>query len=79
MGRPCHIADMRQSDKAEKDQPSDNRQDAQVRSFLSAFGRSKRQRDHLLATWWERVLAGVAVALLMALMASIVVDVVSTE
>jgi hypothetical protein len=31
------------------------------------------QRDCLLATWWERVLAGVAVAFLMTLLADIIV------
>ena len=45
-----------------------------LRSFLTAIGRRIRPRGGFLATWWERALAGVAIALLLALVVSVVVD-----
>jgi hypothetical protein len=45
-----------------------------LRSFLTAIGRRIRPREGFLATWWERALAGVAIALLLALVVSVVVD-----
>jgi hypothetical protein len=45
-----------------------------LQSVIAATRKRLRPREGMLETWWERALAVVAVTLLMALVASIVVD-----
>lgn len=45
-----------------------------LQSSFAAIRKRLRPREGLLETWWERALALVAATLLMALLASIVVD-----
>jgi hypothetical protein len=42
------------------------------RSFIIAIGRRLRPPEDWLQTWWERLLAGVAIALVLAFVASII-------
>jgi hypothetical protein len=68
-----HIGNMKRSGSPEKPEADETGLDALVRSFSAGFRKRIRPRTGLLETWWERVLAAVLVALLMALVASYIV------
>ena len=63
---------MKRSGSPEKPEANETGLDALVRSS-AGFRKRIRPRTGLLETWWERVLAAVLVALLMALVASYIV------
>jgi hypothetical protein len=63
---------MAQSDIPSKPPPNDA--DHQSRSFLHAFPRAIRLPPDVLETWWERVLAAVAVSMVGWTVADIVLN-----
>jgi hypothetical protein len=64
---------MKRSGSPQKPDANETGLDPLARSFLAGFDKRNRPREGLLETWWKRVLAGVLVALLLALVASYIV------
>jgi hypothetical protein len=68
-----HVGNMKRSGNPEKPEANETGLGALARSFSAGFRKRIRPRTSLLETWWERVLAAVLAALLMALVASYIV------